>query len=675
MQIHHRCADRLTVVEDMLSLSTSVAVACCGRLCVEELRGVPHVDVLIGGITNTPLRDDGHSLTPEVDEDAVGDKVSIKSTKDAEQTGRVSDNNSLSLHPLNSESALTDNSYPTSVNTDDLADVDCINAEKDTSAVTDEMQNGLNTANDEEPVVLALNLTKNNSPDSNGKVSPQSVGKKFVIIENDDSGDESMDAPMDLSRGPKSSQCHMVNGAEFETDGMVNGIDYHDDDALRGADMSFVRKCQEQLRNEETKLVLLKKIRHSQAVHRLVNDSVAKHSTSSSSSSSSVILSQSLSGPPPLVRGGFQSSVTASHRTSVHQSLADMPRLHMQATAAHSQNAHHSAHGPPPLIMAPHQSSIVTSASRSTTSMSLTTHSHTSVPNYRPTPSSQPPPAPEQTAAQRQAAAKLALRRQLEKTLLQIPPPKPPPPEMNFIPNINTNAEFIMLVGLEEAVKCIVDADAQTNVETASAALSDVKYVFTPFECVQCQTDFTPVWKRDRPGSKSVICERCVTTNQKRALKQEHTNRLKGAFVRALQQEQEIEQSLLAGVTSGCSTPPPVQSLITSSHLTSSSRTSASSTSLKPGTESSRHYQGITSYPSAPNLRSTSGTTVAVPGMSLPSAAAAAFTASRLMFPYQQGLVPSTASRSSSSMDLPRQFLLDMIPRRAPVDGQVLWRT
>jgi hypothetical protein len=29
-----------------------------------------------------------------------------------------------------------------------------------------------------------------------------------------------------------------------------------------------------------------------------------------------------------------------------------------------------------------------------------------------------------QTAAQKQAAAKLALRKQLEKTLLQIPPPK-----------------------------------------------------------------------------------------------------------------------------------------------------------------------------------------------------------------------------------------------------------
>ena len=489
----------------------------------------------------------------------------------------------------------------------------------------------------------------------------------MIIENNDDSGEDSMDAPIDLSRGPKPPQAVMVNGLEFDMSGMVNGISHHDDDAVKVTDVCAVRKYQEELRNEETKLVLLKKIRHSQSVHRLVNDSVAKHS--SSSSSSSAIISQSLSGPPPLVRGGFQSSAASSHRTSVHPSSGEMPRLHVQASAAHSQNAHHSAHAPPPLVMAPRQSSVVTSANRSANSTSLTTHGH----SYRPTPSIQQQP-PEQTAAQRQAAAKLALRRQLEKTLLQIPPPKPPPPEMNFIPNINMNAEFVMLVGLEEAVKCIVDADDQTSSETAAAG-SDTKYVFTPFECVQCQTDFTPVWKRDRPGSKSVICERCVTTNQKRALKQEHTNRLKGAFVRALQQEQEIEQNLLTGVTSGSSTPPPAQTLVTSSYLSSSSRPSVSGSTVQPGTDSSRHYQGMSSYLSAPNLRSTPGTTVAVPGMNLPSAAAAAFTASRLMFPYQQGMVPSTTTRSSSSMDLPRQFLLDMIPRRAPVDGQVLWRT
>ena len=645
-----------------------LVVDCC-RLCVEESHA-GGVDDLTGDVADTDITNMSASLESEnhssVDGDDVRDGVTFKSCEDSEQTDRVDNSSSSPVQAQTSELALTGNSNTTctSAKTEDSTSSESIAAEKD---VNDDTQNSVNNGSvDGSSALLALNLTKDNSAELHREVSPPNVAKTFVIIENDNSGDDSMDAPIDLSRGPKSSCSVMVNGSEFETGGMVNGIGYcSNGSAAKAADTSTIRKYREELRNEETKLVLLKKLRHSQSVHRLVNDNVAKHS-----SSSSAIMSQSLSGPPPLVRSGFQSSATASLRTGAHQSAADMPRLHMQAGAGHTQSSHHSTHVPPPLIMA-RQSSVVTSASRSTSSTSLTTPSQASAHNYRPMSSSHQP-APEQTAAQRQAAAKLALRRQLEKTLLQIPPPKPPPPEMNFIPNINTNAEFVMLVGLEEAVKCIVDADTQTDSDTSASTSTDVKYVFTPFECVQCQTDFTPVWKRDRPGSKSVICERCVTTNQKRALKQEHTNRLKGAFVRALQQEQEIEQSLLAGVSSGSSTPPPPQSLPTSSQLSSSSRTSAGSTSVKPGTETSRHYQGMSSYLSAPNLRSTAGSTVAVPAMNLPSPAAAAFTASRLMFPYQQGIVPSTTSRSSSSMDLPRQFLLDMIPRR---DSQVLWRT
>ena len=43
-----------------------------------------------------------------------------------------------------------------------------------------------------------------------------------------------------------------------------------------------------------------------------------------------------------------------------------------------------------------------------------------------------------------------------------------------------------------------------------------------------------------------VICEQCVTSNVKKALKAEHTNRLKAAFVKALQQEQELEAKIAA---------------------------------------------------------------------------------------------------------------------------------
>lgn len=63
-----------------------------------------------------------------------------------------------------------------------------------------------------------------------------------------------------------------------------------------------------------------------------------------------------------------------------------------------------------------------------------------------------------------------------------------------------------------------------------------------PFVCAQCRTDFTPHWKQEKNGK--ILCEQCMTSNQKKALKAEHTNRLKNAFVKALQQEQASARPL-----------------------------------------------------------------------------------------------------------------------------------
>lgn len=47
-----------------------------------------------------------------------------------------------------------------------------------------------------------------------------------------------------------------------------------------------------------------------------------------------------------------------------------------------------------------------------------------------------------------------------------------------------------------------------------------------------------------------MLCEDCMSSNQKKALKAEHTSRLKAAFVKALQQEQEIEQRIIQQASS-----------------------------------------------------------------------------------------------------------------------------
>uniref|UniRef100_A0A674E3Y2 GATA zinc finger domain containing 2B n=1 Tax=Salmo trutta TaxID=8032 RepID=A0A674E3Y2_SALTR len=148
--------------------------------------------------------------------------------------------------------------------------------------------------------------------------------------------------------------------------------------------------------------------------------------------------------------------------------------------------------------------------------------------------------------ASSQAAAKLALRKQLEKTLLEIPPPKPPAPLLHFLPSA-ANSEFIYMVGLEEVVQSVIDSQGKLR-----GTLSRME----PFFCGQCRIDFTPHWKQEKGGR--ILCEQCMTSNQKKALKAEHTNRLKNAFVKALQQEQEIEQRLQQQAALSPSTAPTV---------------------------------------------------------------------------------------------------------------------
>lgn len=165
--------------------------------------------------------------------------------------------------------------------------------------------------------------------------------------------------------------------------------------------------------------------------------------------------------------------------------------------------------------------------------------------NYQPPQPPKPAPPPKQTPEQKQSAAKAALRRQLEQTLLQIPPPRPPPADWRAIPNVNS-MDFMMLVGLDEVVDNILDMDSKPTLKTALEELMP----YNPRICSQCRVDFSPCWKNKDAASKSkeyVLCERCALQNVKKELKAEHTSRLKSAFLKALKQEQEIEEKIKAG--------------------------------------------------------------------------------------------------------------------------------
>uniref|UniRef100_U5ERD8 Putative simjang n=1 Tax=Corethrella appendiculata TaxID=1370023 RepID=U5ERD8_9DIPT len=326
-----------------------------------------------------------------------------------------------------------------------------------------------------------------------------------------------------------------------------------------------LRKLREELRCEETKLVLLKKLKQSQQMMKenLIVTPSNPSQVNNPLASLPVSLTKSLSVTPttavPLPAHSKNKSTTISALPGRLPSLNitatknGRPLLPGGATLTPSGQSRGSSLSltrtgsnltiTPSVTITPTSAPSSGSKSRNLPTGSISNSvSITPAPSITCNPVEQIPPKIErsssrddgQTQAQRQAAAKLALRKQLEKTLLQIPPPKPPAPEMNFIPNPN-NTEFVYLLGLEHVVDYLTKDRKGIQPQQ-------------PYRCTQCKIDFTPVWKWEKVAGKEpkVICEQCVTTNAKKALKAEHTNRLKTAFVKALQQEQEIEQLLAA---------------------------------------------------------------------------------------------------------------------------------
>uniref|UniRef100_A0A8C0UIL9 GATA zinc finger domain containing 2B n=1 Tax=Cyanistes caeruleus TaxID=156563 RepID=A0A8C0UIL9_CYACU len=263
----------------------------------------------------------------------------------------------------------------------------------------------------------------------------------------------------------------------------------------------LIKQLRDELRLEEARLVLLKKLRQSQLQKENVvqKTPVVQNAASIVQPSPGHVGQQGLSKIPS--RPGAQGVEPQNLRTLQGHSVI--------RSAASSQSG-----------------SSVPCQRSSSSAIYMNLASHMQPGSVARVSSPLPSPSALSDAANSQAAAKLALRKQLEKTLLEIPPPKPPAPLLHFLPSA-ANSEFIYMVGLEEVVQSVIDSQGKS-----APAVPRVE----PFVCAQCRTDFTPHWKQEKGGR--ILCEQCQTSNQKKALKAEHTNRLKNAFVKALQQEQ-----------------------------------------------------------------------------------------------------------------------------------------
>ncbi|XP_068852941.1 transcriptional repressor p66-alpha isoform X2 [Aphelocoma coerulescens] len=429
----------------------------------------------------------------------------------------------------------------------------------------------------------------------------------------------------------------------------------------------LIKQLKEELRLEEAKLVLLKKLRQSQ-----IQKETPAPKTSSSRIPGTVI-------PPPLVRGGQAASSKLGTQPS--------PQIVMPPLVRGAQQIHtirqHSSTGPPPLLLAPRasvpsvqiqgqriiQQGLIRVANVPNTSLLV------NIPQASPTslkgsavPSGQAGATPAgatslggtgESPGSRQAAAKLALRKQLEKTLLEIPPPKPPAPEMNFLPSAANN-EFIYLVGLEEVVQNLLETQGKVAVAVSCRE---------PYLCAQCHTDFTCRWREEKNGT--IMCETCMASNQKKALKAEHTNRLKAAFVKALQQEQEIEQRILQ------QTAPPGQPK--AEPVGQHHALKQSSSQMSRGAGASRGV--LHAFSPSPKLQSSSATATlgSRPGKHVERSGSKGSTGAWKKNPINTGgalpfVSPGLAvHKSASAVDRQREYLLDMIPPRS-IPQSATWK-
>ncbi|NWT95171.1 P66A protein, partial [Urocynchramus pylzowi] len=205
-----------------------------------------------------------------------------------------------------------------------------------------------------------------------------------------------------------------------------------------------------------------------------------------------------------------------------------------------------------------------------------------------------------------------------------------------------------------------------------------------PYLCAQCHTDFTCRWREEKNGT--IMCETCMASNQKKALKAEHTNRLKAAFVKALQQEQEIEQRILQQTAPpGQPKAEPVGQHHALKQIIQSQRSSQMIFVGAPWQSSSQMSRGASrgvlhAFSSSPKLQSSSAGAAlgGRPGKHAERAGSKGGAAWKKNPISTGGALPFVSPalavhKSASAVERQREYLLDMIPPRS-IPQSATWK-
>lgn len=135
-----------------------------------------------------------------------------------------------------------------------------------------------------------------------------------------------------------------------------------------------------------------------------------------------------------------------------------------------------------------------------------------------------------------QDAARQMFGHQVERSLANVPVPRPPPDQWPICPWA-MGSHFSSLVGLESVVSFIQSGKLPDQENTGHAR--------SHMRCSSCHADFSPVWRLVRDSQRPcIVCEKCENARIKQALGSHYTRRLRGAFAQTEQQEREFEAKM-----------------------------------------------------------------------------------------------------------------------------------
>ncbi|GMT28920.1 hypothetical protein PFISCL1PPCAC_20217, partial [Pristionchus fissidentatus] len=199
--------------------------------------------------------------------------------------------------------------------------------------------------------------------------------------------------------------------------------------------------------------------------------------------------------------------------------------------------------------------------------------------------------------AQRLSTARHAFRKTADTQLAtQTVMPKACPNELFFLPNPNA-PDFLSMLGLDQVVGRILKD------KNATRPPSEL-----PYECEECGCDFATGWK-SIAGAKEedlhLYCEACLRQAQKKKLRHDRTSQLKKIYAKVNLQEKEFERQISDGKLDGLLTAAVFGNAAIAARPTAAASPAVQNLSTKPSTPSVP--SPIVQKPSTPSSSTPSG--------------------------------------------------------------------